>query len=283
MMPVRALVPVITIAAHKLRASWRGWAALAVLIALAGGVVLTAVAGAIRTDTAYPRFLAASRAADVLVAPAGPGAGGYDAAVAALPGVAGAAPLVDINAVPVSASGAPDNAATMFAALDGRFGRTLKIPKMLAGRLPAASAPQEIAVTQIGAQQLHLRVGSTLRMAALDSSTPPRARPLTERVVGIFVTDGSVVPVNYLDQVPKFMASLALYRELGPAYEAFDGAYVKLKPGASLPAFSAAAQALAQRYPATGRHGTSRSTGSSGRSRPGSSTRSPGTYRASPT
>ena len=59
MMPVRALVPGDTVAAHKLRASWRGWTALAVLIALAGGAVLTAVAGAIRTDTAYPRFLAA--------------------------------------------------------------------------------------------------------------------------------------------------------------------------------------------------------------------------------
>jgi hypothetical protein len=253
MMPVRAAVPVITIAAHKLRASWRGWTALAVLIALAGGVVLTTVAGAIRTDTAYPRFLAAARAADLLVAPAGPGTGGYDAAVTALPGVAAAAPVVGINAVPVSASGAPDNDATMVAALDGRFGRTLEIPKMLAGRLPAAGAPQEIAVTQIGAQQLHLRVGSTLRMVALDNSTPPRARPLTERVVGVFVADGSVVPVNYLDQVPQIMASLALYRELGPAYEAFDGAYVKLKPGASRPAFSAAAQALAQRYPATGK------------------------------
>ncbi len=96
--------------------------------------------------------------------------------------------------MPVSANGAPDNGATMVAALDGRFGRTLEIPKMLAGRLPAASAPQEIAVTQIGAQQLHLRVGSTLRMAALDSSTPPRARPLTERVVGVFVTAGPSSP-----------------------------------------------------------------------------------------
>jgi hypothetical protein len=90
-------------------------------------------------------------------------------------------------------------------------------------------------------------------MAALDSSTPPRTRPLTERVVGIFVTDGSIVPVNYGDQVPKIMGSLALYRELGPAYQAFDGAYVKLKPGASLPAFSDAAQALAVHYPATGK------------------------------
>ena len=51
----RAVLAVVT---HKLRAGWRDWAALALLIALAGGAVLTAAAGAIRTDTAYPRFLA---------------------------------------------------------------------------------------------------------------------------------------------------------------------------------------------------------------------------------
>ena len=44
---------------------------------------------------------------------------------------------------------------------------------MLAGRLPQPDAPQEIAVTQIAAQQLRLRVGSMLRMAAFNSSTPP--------------------------------------------------------------------------------------------------------------
>ena len=245
----RAVLAVVT---HKLRAGWRDWTALALLIALAGGAVLTAAAGAVRTDTAYPRFLAASRVADALVAPAGPGVGGYDAAVGHLPGVAAAATIVGINAVPVSADGTLDNAATVFASLDGHFGRTLEIPKLLAGRLPAANAPQEIAVTQTGAHQLHLRVGSTLRMTAMDQSTPPHTRPLTEQVVGIFVTEGSIVPVNDLDQVPRIMASLALYRQLGPAYEAFDGAYVQLKPGASLSALSASAQVLAKRYTTTG-------------------------------
>ena len=68
--------------------------------------------------------------------------------------------------------------------------------------------------------------------------------------MGIFVTRGSVVPVTYMDRGAIVMASLALYRELGPGYQAFDGAYVKLKPGASLATFSAAAEDLAKRYPA---------------------------------
>jgi hypothetical protein len=50
----------------------------------------------------------------------------------------------------------------------------------------------------------------------------------------------------------RILASTALYRELGPDYEAFDGAYVTLRPGESLSALSAAAQVLTRRYPSTG-------------------------------
>ena len=48
---------VLRLAAHKLRTRWRGWAFLLLLVGLAGGAVLTAAAGALRTDSAYPRFL----------------------------------------------------------------------------------------------------------------------------------------------------------------------------------------------------------------------------------
>ena len=68
--------------------------------------------------------------------------------------------LAGINAVPVNAKGVPVNGAMMFAPLDGRYGRTMDVPKMLAGRLPSQDAPQEIAVDQIAAQQLRLHVGS---------------------------------------------------------------------------------------------------------------------------
>ena len=39
------------------RRRWRALVSLALLLGLAGGVVLTAAAGARRTDTAYPRLL----------------------------------------------------------------------------------------------------------------------------------------------------------------------------------------------------------------------------------
>ena len=121
---------------------------------------------------------------------------GYDAALAALPGVTADAPLVAINAAPVEASGALDNAATVAAPLNGNFGHTVQIPKLLAGRLPAAGAPGEVAVDQNAASQLHLHVGSVLRLVATYNDGS-HTRRIAERVTGIFVTTDSVVVVNY--------------------------------------------------------------------------------------
>ena len=68
---------VIYLAARELRARWQSWAVLVLLVAVAGGAVLAAAAGARRTASAYSRFLTASRASDLLVAPNGSGLGGY--------------------------------------------------------------------------------------------------------------------------------------------------------------------------------------------------------------
>jgi len=48
-----------------------------------------------------PASLRASHASDLLVAPAGTGVGGYDAALARLPGVAEIAPVVGLNVQPL--------------------------------------------------------------------------------------------------------------------------------------------------------------------------------------
>ena len=51
----------------ELRRQWLGTLGLAVLIGLAGTVVLTGWAGARRTDSAYPHYLTITHAADFLV------------------------------------------------------------------------------------------------------------------------------------------------------------------------------------------------------------------------
>ena len=243
---------VLRLAAHKLRTRWRGWVFLALLAGLAGGAVLTAAAGALRTDSAYPRFLEKSKASDVLVSPAGSGLGGYYNALARLPEVAAIAPIVGLQTGPIGPGGTLSTHNVVVAPLDGRFGHLLEIPKMLAGRQPEADRANEVAVDQIAAADLHLRVGSRLELGAATGTNTSHIRLLSERVVGIMVTRGSVVPVTVLDQTPVILASTALFRELGPGYLGFDGAYVKLRPGAGLGGFSRLAQELAPRFTATG-------------------------------
>jgi hypothetical protein len=68
-----------------LRRRWRPMLAMAVLTGLVSGVVLVAAAGAQRTDTAFPRFLSRSHAADLLVSPARSGFDRYFRAVAEYP------------------------------------------------------------------------------------------------------------------------------------------------------------------------------------------------------
>lgn len=250
---------VLLVAAHELRTRWQAWVSLALLVAFAGGCVLTAAAGARRTGSAYQRFLVASKASDVLVSPAGTGLDGYYRALARLPSTAAVAPIVGLSVLPTDPGGRLVLSAVAAAPLDRRWGHLLEAPKVLDGRLPLAARPGEIAVDQNGAQALHLHVGSTLTMKAFPAATPPgenaaAPRLLRERVVGIIVTRGSVHPVTTLDKVPAIFASTALLHRLGRAYTAFDGAYVKLRPGYSAGAADRQAEALAQRFPATRGH-----------------------------
>jgi hypothetical protein len=51
----------------ELRARWKAWLAIALLVGVTGGVVLTAAAGARRGASAFDRFATATRAPDVEV------------------------------------------------------------------------------------------------------------------------------------------------------------------------------------------------------------------------
>jgi putative ABC transport system permease protein len=196
---------VLRLAACELRGRWLSWAVLVLLVGLAGGVVLTAVAGAQRTDSAYPRFLAVYRASDVLVSPADSGVGGYDDALARLPSVAAIAPLVGLQALPLEPGGRLDAAAVVAAPLDNRYGRTLEIPKMLSGRMPGPDRPGEVAIDQIAAQDLHLRVGSTPETGAVSAGNLRHIRR-PGRPPG-----GAITPVSLLLTVPAaILAAIAI-------------------------------------------------------------------------
>jgi ABC-type lipoprotein release transport system permease subunit len=252
------MLAVVFLVAHDLRARWRGWVVLVVLVAAAGGAVLTAAAGAVRTDSAYPRFLKASKASDLLVAPDRPGLHGFFDALAHLPGARAVAPIVVLGLEPLGHGALGAKSPITIAPIDGRFGRLVDVPKVLAGRLPAAGHADEIAADQRAAAMMGLGVGSVLTMRAGEDSQQPgagaaRPRLLRERVVGIVVTRGSVFPVTETDKVPVMLASPALFHRLGAQYIGASGAYVELRQGTSPATFGQRAQSLTRQYRDAGR------------------------------
>jgi predicted lysophospholipase L1 biosynthesis ABC-type transport system permease subunit len=104
------------------------------LVAVGGGAVLAAAAGALRTSSAYPRFLPVSKASDVLVSQATSGHGGYYRALAHLPGAAVVATGIGLNIQP---AGRVHAGAVAEVAGDQRIWRQTDIPKVIAGRLAA--------------------------------------------------------------------------------------------------------------------------------------------------
>jgi ABC-type antimicrobial peptide transport system permease subunit len=240
---------------RQVRWRWRSWVVLVVVVGLSGAVVLTAAAGARRTDSAYGRMLLASRAADVLVSPNDTGFGGYYRALARLPGVQAVAPVIGVQALPFR-PGPKLVGAQVFAPADDRYGNVMERPRVIAGRLPDPGRVHEVALDVTAAQRLHVGVGGIVMLAATKSNhqgqAPVGLRVFRQRVVGVFVTRDNPVPITALAQLPVVYATRAFYSELGSDYSGFDAAWVRLRPGASAFQFGGQAEALATRYPATG-------------------------------
>ena len=150
-------------AAAELRRRWRATVVLALMVGLAGGVVLAAVAGARRTDTVLDRFLAYHQATNVAV-----GVQGLDTdAVRRLPMVAdvGEGGYLVLTAAGPSGGPNPDafgeiNPFVLLGPWPGSSNR----PVLVAGRLPSADRPLEAAVDETLADRRQLGPGDTLRM-----------------------------------------------------------------------------------------------------------------------
>ena len=178
-----------------LRQDWRGLAVLTLITAVMGAVVLAALAGARRTDTAVARFLAYAGPFQGQVAG---GQTPMDLAtmdkIAALPGIAYSQQGAFMLCFPASVDGrpAPENQVITEATIS-RSPQSRAI--LLAGRFPRQSRPDEVALNESAAQELHAHVGSVLGMAgyapdqvqqALSGTTvPPKAAIGNLRVTGI--------------------------------------------------------------------------------------------------
>jgi ABC-type lipoprotein release transport system permease subunit len=190
-------------ATAQLRGRVRATVLLAVLVGLAGGVVVAAVAGARRTDTALPRFLASDRVADAIVdfpdAGEQPGPdplGSKVRALAALPEVAAATRVTNaILASPGPAGPTSRRRNLAILPMDAGGGWFFGRPIMVAGRLPDERQADEAAVDEELAARRHLRVGSEWQLGAysgaqveqagLETPTAPAGPTAWLRIVGI--------------------------------------------------------------------------------------------------
>jgi heme/copper-type cytochrome/quinol oxidase subunit 2 len=176
------------------RRRWRALVSLALLLGLAGGVVLTAAAGARRTDTAYPRLLTWAGASQVTALLGGLDPA-YFAALNQLPQVAAVATAMQYNiALPVP-GGLPDNQVEVLASSDGSLGTAVDRVKVLQGQMFGPGTSGEAVIDSGTAARLHLAPGDTLHLVAIpylqnQEMDPAKLQvPLTFRVAAVGVFD----------------------------------------------------------------------------------------------
>jgi ABC-type lipoprotein release transport system permease subunit len=140
-----------------LRRRWLSLFTLALLVALATGVVMTAMAGARRGASALDRILAVTSPATVAAVPNEPG---FDwAAVRRLPGVEALGTFLGTGSFAIE--GHPELNA-MSPAMDDEGMRTVERPAVLAGRLPNPARADEAVVSPRFVETTGLSVGDTV-------------------------------------------------------------------------------------------------------------------------
>ncbi len=166
-------------ARSELRSSWRTMTVFALVLGIGGGIALTALAGARRTDTAIGQFVSYSHPDDgaflygnpdnpPLVS--GPAADSLnllpvERRVVDLPQVAQyfRAPYLFMTSSRAGYTGKSLNAID---AADAALFRTVDRPLVIAGTLPSPKRPYDVAINELAAQGRHLHVGSHLVLYA---------------------------------------------------------------------------------------------------------------------
>jgi hypothetical protein len=223
----------------QLRGRARASLLLALLVGLAGALVLAAAAGARRSEAALPRFLAANRTMDaaVLVQSDEPFDDLAEAhrRLAALPEVR---QVFRLTGALILAGVDPTDPGRWHrqlgaVALDPGGGLAFGRPIVVAGRLADERRTDEAVVDEELAKRRHLHVGSSYRVgiftlqqfgsAGEGQSVSPQGPVVDLRVVGIVRTPRDLVPAA-TDQDNIFVNGGQLY--LTPAYWARYGANI---------------------------------------------------------
>lgn len=220
----------------ELRAGWRAWLGLALLLGIASGAAIAAAAGARRTESAYPRFLASQRAMDLVLDPdvaEGAVEGGAFRTLARLPQIADSSVVYLVPAMFQMPRGTVASfGADVFPLLDpsGRFGVEINRVKITEGRMWNARRPNEAVVGVTVARRFGIEVGSaiTMMLSGIGPDGMPTGEPVARerlRVVGIGVSPGEFQPLAS-GHIPAVHLSPALYHKYEGAIPVDEGGLV---------------------------------------------------------
>jgi ABC-type lipoprotein release transport system permease subunit len=238
-----------------LRRRWLAWLALALTIGFAGAVVLTAAAGARRTDTAFDRFREQGRAQDLYFSagpPSDPEVRRMLDEIEQLPQVEAAGRVAPMNVYGLEM---PDTIPYQYAAVDGRFGRTIDRPNVVDGRRPRPDRADEILVNRAMARALDLRVGDVVEWFSFRPEEIEVAEPKLEdatrvrlRVVGVGVYPNEVVPTAQYDALPFAYLTPAFFRAHADETQDYSFNVVRLRDGTEVQDFRQGMREIMREY-----------------------------------
>ena len=191
----------LTVLWYRFRATfgqrWPGYLAIALLIGLVGGVALASIAGARRTESSYPKFLAGTDPSDLLVQPniTVSCTSGLIAQISRLPHVKRVSCANSYGAATLTPSGDLKQVllaqVELIASDDGEYSQQDRVT-ITAGRAADPSRVDEVVATPTAAAFLGLHVGSHFTIGVFRSTqtdlTPYRVIHATLVGVGVFNT-----------------------------------------------------------------------------------------------
>src|SRR5215470_10444855 len=209
-----------------LRRDWAGYLAIALIVELLGGVAMASVAAARRTQSAFPRILAASNASDLHVDP-GPYSAGVVGQISRLPRVRSAESYVALNSLRALRSGFADprmsfnQQVELVGSLDGLYFDQDRVI-ITSGRRANPRRPGEIVISEQTARRFGLRIGQplTVNLYSPQQAKDPGFNPMTRQpvhrvrltITGIGVFTDEVVQDD-IDRIDRVLATPALTRQ----------------------------------------------------------------------
>jgi hypothetical protein len=174
---------VLPVAWYRFRSTLRrqlpGYLAIVLLVGLVGGLAMASLAGARRTQSSYPTFVASTNPSNLTVSAgslnsdAADGSSAFTKKISDLPGVKQVRDLIAPTVIPLTKNGAPRlklaNELQVYGSLDGELSQQDRLT-LIKGHLTNPSRANEVEMTANIAASLHLRVGQKILLGAFTTT-----------------------------------------------------------------------------------------------------------------